>query len=116
MTKYGPPISTARADAVFSHGIGYELDPQTSRITSAWSWKSEISGQELWYTEFAEPAQKESENLGHIIDWLRTLCKSCVNVTLVFASLDNQEIGPFEMADRESKKLSRPGRMFCGPN
>ncbi|KAJ6114988.1 hypothetical protein N7486_000766 [Penicillium sp. IBT 16267x] len=115
MTRnYGPPISNARQNAVLFHGIGYELDLQTLKFTSAWSWKSNIPGQEVWYAEFAERAQNEYENLGHIIDWLRTLCKSSDNVTLVFDNL-NKEIGPLEMADRESKQLPRPGWLFGGP-
>lgn len=116
MTRmYGPPISSARTDAVFPHGVGREQDPQTSKFTAAWSWKSGIPGQEMWYTEFTERAQSEYENLGHIIDWLQTLCKSCDNVTLVFETLDDQDIGPLEMAHRESEQVPRPGQLFGGP-
>lgn len=102
--------------------MGYELehktsdgDLQTTKFTSTWYWRSESPGREAWYAEFAERAQNEYENLGHIIGWLRTLCKSSDNVFLVFESAD-QEIGPLEMADLTSKQLPRPGRMFGGPD
>lgn len=102
--------------------MGYELeqrtsdgDLQTTKFTSTWHWKSKSPGQETWHAEFAERAQNEYENLGHIIDWLRTLCKSSDNVFLVFESVD-KEIGPLEMADLASKQLPRPGRLFGGPD
>ncbi|KAJ5618565.1 hypothetical protein N7528_006676 [Penicillium herquei] len=118
--NYGPPIMDSRLNAVTPYGMAYELeddpneqDQRASKFTFSWRWRSGSAGRDIWYDEFAKRAQKEYENLGHTIEWLRAICNSSENIFLVFDHADS-EIGPVEMAHLASNNLPRPGSLFGG--
>ncbi|KAJ5751644.1 hypothetical protein N7520_008561 [Penicillium odoratum] len=86
--SFGGLVSSVWLNAVKCMGEDYDGDLQITKYTSIWFWKSSSIGQKQWYAEFAERAQNEYENLGHIIDWLRTVCKSSHNVFLNITRYD----------------------------
>ena len=74
----------------------------TVQFVSVFGYEKE-GAREEWYSDFAQRAQTQYDLLGHIVDWLRTLCKQ---ITIQCLRLENDD--PWMMADKQAKRERLP--------